>query len=133
MFAWAGNATSPGGFHRIRRSGKPAHLPVELHAAKGALTITWSDALDGASVKPDAFAMKAWSLKRTAGYGSKHYDEREVSIAAAQLSADGRAVTLAIPSLTPTHCYELTVKLRAPAGTIIERVLHGTIHHLANP
>ena len=27
MFAWAGNATSPGGFHRIRRGTQPAQVP----------------------------------------------------------------------------------------------------------
>jgi hypothetical protein len=35
MFAWAGNATSPGGFHRIRRGTQPAQVPLAVNAAKG--------------------------------------------------------------------------------------------------
>ena len=32
MFAWAGNQQQPGGFYRVRATGKPMHLPVGLHA-----------------------------------------------------------------------------------------------------
>jgi hypothetical protein len=132
MFAWAGSAVAPGGFHRIRRSGKPAHVPLTIHAAKGALSVSFSDPLDPVSVKPDAFAFKVWSLKRSANYGSKHYDEHPLDIAAARLSADHRTVTLEIPTLSATQCYELKTRLMAPDGAIIERSLHGTIHQLAD-
>lgn len=131
LFGWAGNATGPGGFHRIRRNEKPAHVPLAIHAAKGALNVTFSEALDPASVKADAFAFKVWSLKRSASYGSKHFDEHPLDIAAVRLSADARTVTLDIPTLAPTHCYELKVRLMTPAGAAIERSLHGTIHQLA--
>ena len=131
MFAWAGNATAPGGFHRIRRSEKPAHVPLAIHAAKGALTVTFSDPLDPTSVKPDAFALKVWSLKRSANYGSKHYDEHPLEITAARLGTDARTVTLIsrarAHALLRTH--QLT--LRAPDGATVERSLHGTIHALS--
>lgn len=131
MFGWAGNAAAPGGFHRIRRTEKPAHVPTGVHAAKGSLSVTFSEAVAPDSVKADAFAIKVWSLKRSANYGSKHYDEHPLEITAANLSADGRTVTLSIPSLAPTQCYELKVNLAAPNGSTIERSLHGTIHQLA--
>ncbi len=131
MFAWAGNATAPGGFHRIRRSEKPAHVPLAIHAAKGALSVTFSEPLAANSVKPDAFALKVWSLQRTKSYGSKHHDEHALPITAARLSADGRTVTLTVPTLAPTHCYELKLALKAPDGAAIERALHGTIHLLS--
>ena len=117
MFAWAGNATAPGGFHRIRRTEKPAQLPVAIHAAKGALTVTFSE-----PIPTPACSMKVWSLKRTKNYGSKHHDERELTIRAVKPSADQRTLTLEIPDLAPTHCYELKIG---------DRVLHGTIHELA--
>ncbi len=130
MFGWAGNAAAPGGFHRIRRNEKPAHVPIGIHAAKGSLSVTFSEALAADSVKADAFAIKVWSLKRSANYGSKHYDEHPLEITGASLSADGRTVTLAIPALAPTQCYELKVNLAASDGSKIERSLHGTIHQL---
>ena len=132
MFGWAGNAAAPGGFHRIRRNEKRAHVPLGIHAAKGALSVTFSDPLDPASVKPDAFALKVWSLQRNANYGSKHYDEHPLDILAARLSADARTVTLDIPTLAPTQCYELKVSLQAPDGATFARSLHGTIHLLSN-
>jgi glucose/arabinose dehydrogenase len=132
LFAWAGSAVAPGGFHRIRCNEKPAHVPLAIHAAKGALSVNFSEPLDPTSVKPDAFAFKVWSLQRSANYGSKHYDEHPLDITAAHLSANARTVKLAIPTLTPTQCYELKTKLLAPDGTAIERSLHGTIHQLAD-
>ncbi len=132
MFAWAGNATAPGGFHRIRRGENPAHVPLAIHAAKGTLTVTFSEPLDPNSVTPDAFAMKVWSLKRTKSYGSKHHDEHAQTITAARLGGGPSIITLTIPDLAPTDCYELLVKLRAPDGTAIDRSIHGTIHSLAD-
>src|SRR6185295_6138908 len=131
MFGWAGNAAAPGGFHRIRRNQKPAHVPLGIHSAKGALSVTFSDAIDPAGVQPDAFGFKVWSLKRSASYGSKHYDEHPLEIKAARLSADARTVTLDIPTLAPTPCYELMMRLPGGNGATIERSLHGTIHQLS--
>jgi hypothetical protein len=119
MFAWAGNATSPGGFHRIRRNEKPAQVPVVIHAKQGAISVTFSD-----PIEPKDCAMKVWSLKRTKNYGSKHYDEHPLTIRAVKLSDDKRTVTLDIPDLAPTQCYELKIN---------DRVLHGTIHQLTQP
>ena len=126
-----GNATAPGGFHRIRRSEKAAHVPLAIHAAQGALNVTLSEPIDRASVQPEAFALKVWSLKRTANYGSKHYDEHSLDIKAARVSPDGRTVMLDIPTLEPTQCFELKVRLRSFDGATIERSLHGTIHQLS--
>ncbi|MFO1438589.1 MAG: DUF6797 domain-containing protein [Verrucomicrobiaceae bacterium] len=116
MFAWAGNATAPGGFHRIRRGNKPALVPLAVNATKGTLSVTFSDVID-----PTDCAMKVWSLKRTKNYGSKHYDEHELMIRGVELSDDKRTVTLDIPDLAATWCYELII-----GG----HVLHGTIHEL---
>ena len=75
----------------------------------------------------------SWSLRRSAKYGSQHYDEKTLAIASATLDAQGRAVTLSIPDLAPTHSYELKARLRGTDGAAIERSLHGTLHHLASP
>lgn len=133
LFSWAGNATAPGGFHRLRRSDQAAHVPLAVHAANGALSVTFSEPLDPGSVRPDAFAIKVWSLKRAASYGSNHHDEHPLKITGAHLSADARTVTVGIPSLAPTQCYELKMSLLAPDGTLLARSLHGTIHQLGEP
>lgn len=114
MYAWAGNAITPGGFHRIRRGAGPATVPLAVEALEGAMRVTFSD-----PVEPGDCAMKVWSIKRTKNYGSKHYDEHPLSISGVKRSPDGRTLTLDIPDLAPTQCYELKV-----AGC----VLHGTIY-----
>ncbi len=116
MYAWAGNARQPGGFHRIRRGSAPAKVPLAVHAAKETLTVTFSD-----PIIPTDCTMKVWSIKRTENYGSNHYDERNLTIRAVKSSPDNRTVILDIPDLAPTRCYELKIN---------DRILHGTIHQL---
>ncbi|MEO6742257.1 MAG: hypothetical protein ABIP20_18595, partial [Chthoniobacteraceae bacterium] len=60
------------------------------------------------------------------------YDEHPLEITAARVSEDQRTITLTIPALAPTMCYELTTKLRSPDGVPVVRSLHGTIHQLAD-
>ena len=94
-------------------------MPLTIHAAEGRLTVTFSDPVESSKC-----AMKIWSLKRTKGYGSKHYDEHEIAIKSSKLSDDKRTLTLTIPDLACTQCYELKIG---------EINLHGTIHNLAKP
>jgi len=131
MFAWAGNATAPGGFHRIRRSEKAAHVPLAIHAVKGALSVTFCDQPDASSVKPEAFTFKVWSLKGSTNYGSKRYGEHALDVSGVRLGEDKRTIILTILSLAPTQCYELTAKLCGSDGAPVERSLHGTIHQLS--
>jgi hypothetical protein len=118
MFAWAGNATMPGGFHRIRRGSGTLVVPVAVNALRGAMRVTFSDA-----VSEPSCTMKVWSLKRSKGYGSKHYDERDLVVSGVEVGPDGRTVLVKIPELAPTQCYELKVG---------DHVLHGTIHKIGS-
>ena len=92
------------------------------------MEVVFSDDLDVASIVREAFRFTAWSLKRTSDYGSRHLNERALEITAARIGADGRTVVLEIPSLEPTDCYELEMKIRSPEGARVDRSLHGTIH-----
>jgi putative heme-binding domain-containing protein len=132
MFAWAGNQTQPGGLYRVRATGKPAHLPVGLHARKGGLDLTFSEPLDRSrAADASRYAVKVWSLKRSEKYGSDHYDEHPLRLASAALSEDGRTVSLSLPDLRPTWCMEIKYTLRGSGGEPVEGVIHNTIHRLA--
>jgi len=133
MFAWAGNRTAPGGLYRIRATGKPMFLPIGLHATKKGLNITFTDPID----RPLAFdrsrySVKTWSLKRTANYGSDHYNEKKLGVAAASLSEDGRTLALTLPEIQPTWGMEIRYRLKGSSGQPCEGTIHNTIHHLAN-
>jgi hypothetical protein len=129
LYAWAGNRTDPGGFFRVWRTQRPLLIPVALHAEPGAITLTFPEPLD-ASTTADvaAWQMKAWNLRRTKDYGSKHFDERALAVAVASVSDDGRQVRLEVPDLGPTWCYSLEWRVKSVAGAPVQGVLHGTLH-----
>lgn len=132
MFAWAGNATQPGGLYRLRATGKPIQLPVGLNATKAGLKLTFTQPLDPTTVERKHVQVKTWSLKRSAEYGSKHYDEKLLDVRGTSLSADGKTLTLDVADLRPTWCMEIKYELRSAAGTPVNGVIHNTIHQLAD-
>jgi putative heme-binding domain-containing protein len=128
MFAWAGNATQPGGLYRLRATGRLLHLPVELHATRSGLTLTFTEPLDPAALDVKNLQVKTWSLKRTANYGSKHFDERTATIRGTTLSADAKTLTIDIADLRPTWCMEIVYSLRSATGAPVQGTIHNTIH-----
>ena len=131
MYAWAGNQLQPGGFYRVRWTGKPADLPVGLAAKAGALELTFTDALDPKAVDARSFDVKVWGLTRGKNYGSKHTDERPLAVATATVLADGKTVRLDLPDLAPTWCMEIKYRLRGADGRAVTGTVHNTIHELA--
>lgn len=115
--------------YRLRYTGKPVHLPVELSATREGMNLTFSGDLDLASAENlNNYHVKVWSLKRTANYGSKHYEERDLDIESAKLV--GQTVTLALPDIKPTWCMEIRYKVKSSEGKTINGTIHNTIHNL---
>jgi hypothetical protein len=132
MFAWAGSATQPGGFYRIRRTDEPIYVPVELHAHEGGMELVFSAPLDReAAADASRYRVKVWSLRRTANYGSDHVDERPLKVGGARVSDDGRRVFLELPDFEPTWCMEIRCRLNSPDGEPVNALIHNTVHCLA--
>ena len=131
MFAWAGNQQQPGGFYRVRYTGQPVHLPTGLKARRQGMEITFASPVDRA-VASDVkrYRVKTWSLKRTAGYGSKHYDEKASQVTGVEVSADGKTVFLKIAGIKPTWSMEIRYSLQGVGGEPVEGTIHNTIHNL---
>ena len=131
LFGWAGNRTADGGFHRLRATGKAAYLPVSLRARANGVEIQFTDPLDlTAATSAQNYAVKVWSLKRTANYGSPHVNEHSLNVAGATLSPDRKTVFLSIPNLAPTWCMEIKANLLGANGVSFARTIHNTIHQL---
>lgn len=131
MYAWAGNQQQPGGLYRIRYTGKPVHVPVAVQARKGRLLLRFSGPLDADSAsRVENYHVRTWALRRTANYGSKHYDERALPVAAAHLGADGHTLVLEIPTLAPAWCLETRYSINTVDGQPVTGSLHHTIHVL---
>jgi hypothetical protein len=133
MFAWAGNQTAPGGFYRVRFTGQPVYVPVELHARRSGIEIKFSGPLAAESAGDvQRYTVRTWSLKRSADYGSAHYGERRLTPASATLADDGCTVFLELPDLEPTWCMAIEYSLRAADGTPVVGEIDNTIHQLGD-
>jgi putative heme-binding domain-containing protein len=133
LFVWAGNREQPGGFYRVRYTGKPLWVPLALHARHRGLEVTLSAAVDAASAAdPAHYSVQVWSLKRSAEYGSKHYNQHALPVTDVQVSADAKTLLLEIPALGPTMGMELKYFLKGPHGEPVEGALHQTIHQLGD-
>lgn len=131
MFAWAGNATEPGGLYRIRYTDQPLHLPLRLKAYTWGMELTFTEPLDASSAKdPSRYAIEAWDLKRTAKYGSDHYNQRRWEVTSAELSSDGKTLRLTIPDIAPTWGMEIKYNLQSADGQPFEGKIHNTVHRL---
>ena len=132
MFAWAGNATSPGGLYRLRATEKPIVLPVALQAKQSGLHLTFAEPMDSTSLNPANISIKTWALKRTKKYGSDHYNEKQQSVRSLDLSADGKSIRIEIDDFKPTWCMEIKFAFQTAAGQLAEGVIHNTIHALGD-
>jgi len=130
MFAWAGDATQPGGLYRMRATDRPMNLPIQLQATTAGLYLTFAETLDPQSISPAQVAIKSWDLKRTRNYGSQHYNERPLPVRTVELLANGRTVRIQADELQPTWCMEIQFDFKTQAGDPARGVIHNTIHRL---
>lgn len=143
---WQTSAAREGGFHRVRYTGKPLRLPVALHTTTAGVYLTFLEPLDPElAVDPGSYGVEIWNYRYSQNYGSPElsilHPEREVEqgkpnrdplpVTAAQLSADGRTVFLAIPDIQPVMQMRITWNLESAAGERVRGELHNTIHRLA--
>jgi hypothetical protein len=138
LFAWAGNKTKPGGFYRIRYTGKPLHLPVALRATRQGITIQFSDALNPVTADAGNFSVRRWSYRRTEKYGSQDYKmsrkdavgRDSVEVSAVKLSEDGKTLHLEIADMQPAMQMEIKYRLVFAGGVETSHVIQNTIHAL---
>ena len=129
MFAWAGSQHQPGGFYRVRYTGKPMHLPLGLNATRSGIKIRLSDAVDPESATDVSnYSVNTWDLKRTANYGSKHYNEKRLVVKSATLSEDGTTVFLEIPDQQLTWGMEINYALKSTDGKPVQGKIHNSIY-----
>jgi hypothetical protein len=131
--------TEPGGFHRVRYTGAPLHMPNALHVHPDSITITFSNPLDKTAAQDTGnYSIQQWNYRWTQNYGSKHYSvtdpkkegHDDVEITAATLSQDSKTVTLKIPSLKPVMQMKIQLDLKSADGQPIKHTIHNTINRV---
>ncbi len=139
LFGWAGNKTRPGGFYRLKHTGKPVHLPVAIHATKNGISLTFTNALDAkTAADPESYSVHRWGYKRTRNYGSRDYKadgsqgRDRVEVTGAKLSADKKSVLLQIADMKPTMQMQIEYKIDAKDGAYLSHRIQNTIHAIGN-
>ena len=137
LYGWAGNKIQPGGFYRVRYTGKPLYMPEQLNIAADGVVIKFTDPLDTESaLNPGNYAIKHWNYIWRKNYGSPDLKldgtEGRDTLQASQviLSADRRTVHLKIPGIQPVMQMDIQVNIKAEDGTEVRHQVHHTIHNL---
>ena len=143
---WQTSASRDGAFQRVRYTGKPVHMPAELHVTKTGVDIAFTNALDPASAtEVDNYAVTWFNIKWSAAYGSDLYsptdpnkkysakDDKaafgdELQVKSAKLSPDGKTVSLEMPGIKPVNNMMITFKIKAADGSPISLQICNTIN-----
>ncbi len=136
LFGWSSDKTQDGGFYRVRYTGKPARMPLDVRVTKEALEITFTEPLDPASVEDrENWSASRWNYRWTGNYGSKRYrpsnpdkvGEDEVEVRKVSLR-DGRTAVLELADLGPVMQMEVAYSLKAADGGSVKDRLWLTIN-----
>ena len=139
LFGWAGNKTRPGGFYRLKHTGKPVPLPVAIHATKDGISLTFTNELDAeTAADPESYSVHRWGYRRTRNYGSRDYKadgsqgRDNVEVTGVKLSADKKSVLLQIADMKPAMQVQIRYKIDAEDGTYLSHRIQNTIHAIGN-
>jgi hypothetical protein len=135
---WQSDAAKFGCFSRVRYTGAPVTMPVELHAFKGGVQLQFTGALDAASATDvQNYDIQRWNYKWTGQYGSDDYKVSDgskgkdtVPVEKAVLSPDRKTLTLTLPDMQPCMTMRLKFKIQSADGKPVEQEIHSTIHRV---
>jgi mono/diheme cytochrome c family protein len=134
MSAWGTNQMlRGGGLYRIRYTGKPLSVPIDLNATTSGITLKFGSTLDAEkAVDIKNYKVKTWRLVRSRSYGSDRYDEQELNISKVQLTDDGKGVVLGLDEIKPTDVMIISYDITNKAGDSLKGTVQNTIHSLAS-
>ena len=144
---WQSNGARYGAFHRVRYTGKTAHMPLRMNILKNGISITFTNALDAtAAVDDQNWAVDQWNYQWTKNYGSKMYSvedpEKEVGnkkqgafggdlvpIKGIKL-LDKKTVFLEIENIKPVMQSRIRYNIKAEDKTVIKQEIFHTINRV---
>jgi hypothetical protein len=149
---WQTCATCDGCVQRVRYTGKPLDVPVQLEVVAGGVKLTFSRPLDRAkAADPANYRAAWWNYRWSADYGSKRYkttglsalatDPRvpalaaqaavgqdDVPVTAADVSADGRTVFVKVGPVRPVMQMQVGYNVAAVDGKKVVGSVYLTVH-----
>ena len=132
MSAWGTNQMlRGGGLYRIRYTGKPITVPLQLQVSETRITLDFATALDADKALDVAnYEIQTWQLVRSSAYGSDRHDIQNLEITKAKLTPDGKQIKLFIEGLKPTDVMTISYDLTDIEGHIFKGTVQNTVHKL---
>ena len=135
---WQSDAAKFGCFSRVRYTGAPVTMPVELHALKDGVVLQFTDALDAGSASDvQNYDITRWNYKWTGQYGSDDFKvsdgtkgKDKMAVEKAALSPDRKTLTLTLADMQPAMTLRLKFKIQSADGKPVEQEIHATIHRV---
>jgi hypothetical protein len=134
---WQSNAGKITGLDRVRYTGKPVYSVCGIKVLHNSVQLSFTQPLATDSVADvQNFSGKRWNYERAEHYGSPEFmvsdpkkkGREPLEIKAADLSKDGKTVTLEIADLRPVMQQSIKFNLKAADGTPIAQEIQHTIH-----
>ncbi len=133
---WQNAAREDGCLQRVRYTGKPVNVPLEVKIRKDGVVLTFSQPLDKAAAENVAnYRLARWNYHWTEDYGSKRYSVKnpkqegqdDVAVTRAQL-LDEKTVMLSIAELEPVMQMQIGYNVRTAAGAPVVGSIYNTIN-----
>lgn len=138
---WQTAAVRDGCLQRVRWTGAPLGLPIEMHAEVGRLRLRFAEPLDRATASdPGRYSLARWNYRWTAAYGSPKYSledpdrigEDTLTIDAVEVSSAATEVMLHVDGLAPAMQMRVGFDLRADDGSRVRGSVYPTVHALGS-
>lgn len=136
---WQTAAVEDGCLQRVRYTGEPVSLPIELSAHANGLRLSFARPVDRETASnPANYSLEQWQYRWTRRYGSEEYSVRDpdtighdpLTVRRAVVSDDGQSVFLEVPDLGPVMQMRIQAGLRAADGSPLPVDIYNTIHKL---
>ena len=137
ILGWGTTATRLAGLGRVRYTGAAFTGPREVVAMDNGVLIRFDVAVDPKSAgNPDNFSLTSWHYKRTFNYGSPQFKADgsagidRLAPSRAYVSADRRAVFVAVPGMKPVEQMRLAWSLTSAEGQPFQDSVYFTPYEL---
>jgi len=119
----------------VKMKIEPDKLPcgiAEVRATATGFTIDFLQLVDRTKAADAAnYSLESYRRESTPAYGGPDIDRRIEKVASAEVTPDGKRVTLSLPQLRAGHVYELKLKNLAPAvGAFFPDEAHYTLRKI---
>jgi cytochrome c2 len=137
ILGWGTTATRLAGLGRVRYTGAPSTLPIDVVPTDKGVMLRFDVPLDRTkAVDPDRYAVSTWHYVRTYKYGSPQLKEGgtpgtdDLTPSAAYLSEDGKSVFVAVPGMKPAMQMRVNWALATAEGTPFQESAYFTPYEL---